>query len=385
MILRSVNIINYKNIEEACLQFSPNINCFVGNNGEGKTNIIDAVYFLSFCKSAFNHIDSQVVRHGQEFFSLDAQYLDKDGNQEDIFCGMQIGQKKHFKRNRKEYRRLSEHIGLIPVILVSPSDISLIEGASEERRRLMDMVIAQYNHEYIEALNRCNKALQARNALLKQCDGSIQEANVELLEVYEQEMATQGEIISAARKAFLEEIKPLFQRLYNEISCGKENVGLEYISHADRGPLLEVIQRDRMKDIIVGYSLHGVHRDDLEMTIEGYPIKKEGSQGQNKTFVLALKLAQFELLRQKNQGKTPILLLDDIFDKLDANRVEQIVRIVSSDEFGQIFITDTNRAHLDRILQRAEQQSQFPGQNAFEYKIFFVEKGKICSEKMQNS
>ena len=375
MILSSINIVNYKNIAESFLQFSSGINCFVGNNGEGKTNIIDAVYYLSFCKSAFGSLDSQVVRHSQDFFSLEGHYLDREGNQEEIFCGMQTGSKKHFKRNRKEYRRLSEHIGLIPVILVSPSDISLIEGSSEERRRLMDIVISQYNHEYIESLMRYNKALQQRNTLLRRCEGNLQAAPDDLLDVYEQEMASQGELISEARQAFIQELTPLFRHYYNEISCGKEEVGLAYTSHTQRGPLLEVIQRDRMKDIIVGYSLHGVHRDDLEMNIGGYPIRKEGSQGQNKTFVLALKLAQFELLRIKESGKTPILLLDDIFDKLDAGRVEQIVKIVSSDKFGQIFITDTNRAHLDDILRHSPDNS--------EYKIFYVEKGTICSEKMQ--
>ena len=376
MILSSIHIVNYKNIAESLLHFSSGINCFVGNNGEGKTNIIDAVYYLSFCKSAFGSLDSQVVRHSQDFFSLEGHYLDREGNQEEIFCGMQAGSKKHFKRNRKEYRRLSEHIGLIPVILVSPSDISLIEGSSEERRRLMDIVISQYNHEYIDSLMRYNKALQQRNTILRRCEGNLQAAPADLLEVYEQEMASQGEQISLSRQAFIQELTPLFQHYYNEISCGKEEVGLAYTSHTQRGPLLEVIQRDRAKDIIVGYSLHGVHRDDLEMTIDGYPIRKEGSQGQNKTFVLALKLAQFELLRIKEPGKTPILLLDDIFDKLDAGRVEQIVKIVSSDDFGQIFITDTNRAHLDDILRHSPDNS--------EYKIFYVEKGTICSEKMQS-
>ena len=362
MILEKLSIINYKNIETATLELSPKINCLIGQNGVGKTNVLDAIYFLSFCHSANNPIDSQVIRHGQDFFMIEGQYSPSLC----IAAAMKRGQKKHFKRNKTEYKRLSEHIGLIPVVLVSPSDTLLIEGGSEERRKLMDMVISQYDRSYIESINRYNKALLQRNAMLKM----EEEPNIDVISLWEEQMATEGERIYQQRKAFTEELIPIFQRYYETISGRREQVSLNYISHCQRGPLLDVIQRDRLKDRAVGYSLHGIHRDDLEFTLGGHPMKREGSQGQNKTFVISLKLAQFDFLKRTNSQTTPLLLLDDIFDKLDAERVEQIVRLVASDEFGQIFITDTNRDHLDQILSSS----------SHEYKIFFVKDGEILNE-----
>ena len=359
MILEKLSVINYKNIAEATLEFSPKINCLIGQNGVGKTNVLDAIYYLSFCHSANNPIDSQVIKHGTEFFVLEGTYEDDLH----IYCGMKRGVKKHFKRNKKEYRRLSEHIGLIPIVVVSPSDTLLIEGGSEERRRLMDMVISQYDHGYMDAMNRYNKALQQRNIMLKQED----EPNIDVISLFEEQMAFEGERIYQARKAFVEELTPIFQRIHETIAENREQVGLNYISHCQRGPLLEVIQRDRFKDRAIGYSLHGVHRDDLEITLGGHLMKREGSQGQNKTFVIALKLAQFDFLKRTNSKTTPLLLLDDIFDKLDAQRVEQIVKLVAGDEYGQIFITDTNRDHLDLILSRS----------SLDYKIFHVDNGEI--------
>ena len=359
MILEKLSVINYKNIAEATLEFSPKINCLIGQNGVGKTNVLDAIYYLSFCHSANNPIDSQVIKHGTEFFVLEGTYEDDLH----IYCGMKRGVKKHFKRNKKEYRRLSEHIGLIPIVVVSPSDTLLIEGGSEERRRLMDMVISQYDHGYMEAMNRYNKALQQRNTMLKQED----EPNIDVISLFEEQMAFEGERIYQARKAFVEELTPIFQRIHETISENREQVGLNYISHCQRGPLLEVIQRDRFKDRAIGYSLHGIHRDDLEITLGGHLMKREGSQGQNKTFVIALKLAQFDFLKRTNSKTTPLLLLDDIFDKLDAQRVEQIVKLVAGEEYGQIFITDTNRDHLDLILSRS----------TLDYKIFHVDNGEI--------
>ncbi len=363
MILKQISIINYKNILSADIELSAKINCFIGHNGEGKTNLLDAVYYLSFCRSAFTAIDSQVINHEQDFFMIEGTYDAGNGDELSIYCGMKRGTKKHFKRDKKEYKRLSQHIGLIPIVFVSPSDTLLIDGGSDERRRLMDMVIAQYDHSYIEALANYNKALQQRNALLK----LEEEPDAALLDIWEQEMAVNGERLYEKRKAFVDELIPIFQRIYQQIAEGKEEVSLQYVSHCQRGPLLEVIQRDRFKDRAVGYSLHGNHRDDLEMLLGGYPVKREGSQGQHKTFVLALKLAQFDFLKRTASNTTPLLLLDDIFDKLDARRVEQIVKLVASDSFGQIFITDTNRDHLDQILQNSH----------LDYKIFHVEKGEI--------
>lgn len=363
MILKKISILNFKNIREASLELSPNLNCFIGHNGEGKTNFLDAVYYLSFCRSAFNPVDSQVIMHDQDFFVVEGFYENEVSDPIDIYCGMKRGTKKHFKRDKKEYKRLSQHIGLIPLIFVSPSDQTLISGGSEERRRLMDVVISQYDNGYIEALNRYNKALQQRNALLKM----EQEPDAALLDIWEQEMARHGERIFNARQDFVEKLIPVFQNIYNHVADGHEEVSLKYISHAQRGALIDVIQRDRYKDRAVGYSLHGVHRDDLEMMLGGYQMRREGSQGQNKTFVLALKLAQFDFLRRTASQTTPLLLLDDIFDKLDAHRVEQIVKLVSGDGFGQIFITDTNRDHLDQILRSV----------SYDYKLFEVEDGEI--------
>ncbi|MCR5131479.1 MAG: DNA replication/repair protein RecF [Prevotella sp.] len=370
MILKHISIINYKNIAQADIDLSAKVNCFIGHNGEGKTNLLDAIYYLSFCRSAFTSIDSVVINHDQEFFVLEGDFIQTlEGGEEQpiaIYCGMKRGTKKHFKRDKKEYKRLSQHIGLIPIVFVSPSDTLLIDGGGEERRRLMDMVIAQYDRSYIETLANYNKALQQRNALLKM----EEEPDQTLLEIWEQEMARNGEILYEKRREFVEELIPYFQEIYKQIAEGREDVSLSYVSHCQRGPLLEVIQRDRMKDRAVGYSLHGSHRDDLEMLLGGYPIKREGSQGQHKTFVLALKLAQFEFLKRTGNQTMPLLLLDDIFDKLDAHRVEQIVKLVSGDNFGQIFITDTNRDHLDQILSAG----------TTEYKLFRVEKGNIVEQ-----
>jgi len=360
MILRKLTILNYKNLRDVTLELSPKMNCFIGHNGAGKTNVLDAIYYLSFCRSASNPIDSQVISHDAPFCMIEGEY---EGEMI-ISCGMKRGQKKHFKRNKKEYKRLSEHIGLIPLVLVSPSDTLLIEGGSEERRRLMDMVISQCDRSYIDALSRYNNALQQRNTLLKQEEPA---PDPMLLQIWEEQMAESGERIYGRRAAFVEELTPLFQQFYEQISDGREQVGLHYVSHCQRGSLLDVIQRDRAKDLAVGYSLHGIHRDDLEFTLGGHLMKREGSQGQNKTYAIALKLAQFDFLKRTASQTTPLLLLDDIFDKLDAGRVEQIVRLVSGDTFGQIFITDTNRDHLDQILATS----------ALEYKIFHVEEGNI--------
>ena len=359
VILEKLSILNYKNIAEATLELSPKMNCLIGQNGVGKTNVLDAVYYLSFCRSSNNPIDSQVIRHGQDFFMLEGVY-EGEIEEEVISCAMKRGMKKHFRRNKKEYKRLSEHIGLITIVMVSPNDTLLIDGSSEERRRFMDVVISQQDRSYIEELNRYNKALQQRNTLLKQ----EQSPDPDVMAILEEQMAHSGEAIYRRRAKLVEQMVPLFQQYYERISGGHEQVSLNYVSHCQRGPLLEVIQRDRWKDQAIGYSLHGIHRDDLEMQIDGHPMRREGSQGQLKTYVTSLKLAQFKVL-----GGKPILLLDDIFDKLDAERVEQIVKLVAGDEFGQIFITDTNREHLDQILSAS----------SHDYRIFHVKDGEITT------
>lgn len=368
MILNKLSVVNFKNIRTASLDFSPKLNCLIGSNGMGKTNILDAVYYLSFCRSAFTPVDSQVITHGEEFMVLEGNYSSDNGDIENIYCGMKKGNRKHFKRNKKEYKRLSQHIGLIPIIFISPADSTLIDGSSEERRRLMDMVIAQYDNAYMDHLSAYNKALQQRNALLKM----EEEPDITLMEIWENQMAEAGEAVYRKRDAFIKELVPVFQNIYSSIAGIQEEVSLKYVSHCQRGPLLEIIQRDRFKDRAVGYSLHGIHRDDLEMLLGGFQMRREGSQGQTKTFSLALKLAQFNFLCRTNSATTPILLLDDIFDKLDAQRVKKIVQLVADDHYGQIFITDTNREHLDNILMHT----------ALDYKIFEVIDGDI-RQKME--
>ena len=368
MILKRISILNYKNLEQVELNFSSKMNCFFGLNGMGKTNLLDAIYYLSFCKSCTNPIDSQNIRHDQDFFVVQGFYEMEDGTPEEIYCGLKRRQKKQFKRNKKEYTRLSDHIGFVPLVMVSPSDSDLIAGGSEERRRFMDVVISQYDKEYLDALIRYNKALAQRNTLLK----AEQEPEGELFEVWEEMMASAGEIVHRKRAEFISEFIPIFQSFYSYISQDKEKVDLIYESHAKDASLLDILRENRFRDRIMGYSLRGIHKDELNMLLGDFSIKREGSQGQNKTYLIALKLAQFDFLNRTGSNTTPLLLLDDIFDKLDASRVEQIIKLVAGDSFGQIFITDTNREHLDKILSKTEQ----------DYKIFSVDAGTV-SEKQE--
>ena len=321
------------------LSFSPKLNCFFGQNGMGKTNLLDAVYFLSFCKSAGNPIDSQNICHDADFFVIQGFYEAADGTPEEIYCGMKRRQKKQFKRNKKEYTRLSDHIGFLPLVMVSPADSELIAGGSDERRRFMDVVISQYDKEYLDALIRYNKALVQRNTLLK----SEQPVEEELFLVWEEMMAQAGEVVFRKREAFIREFIPIFQSFYSFISQDREKVGLSYDSHARDASLLEVLKESRARDQIMGYSLRGVHKDELNMLLGDFPIKREGSQGQNKTYLVALKLAQFDFL--KRTGTTvPLLLLDDIFDKLDASLAKAVMSIgaVKAFEIGD----GTKVAHM---------------------------------------
>ena len=363
MWLKRISILNYKNLEQVDLAFSRKMNCIIGRNGMGKTNLMDAVYYLSFCKSATNPVDSQNICHDQDFFVVQGFYETDDGDPEEVYCGLKRRQKKQFKRNKKEYTRLSDHIGLIPRVMVSPADSLLIAGGSEERRRFMDVVISQFDREYLDALIRYNKALLQRNTLLK----AEVEPEEELMAVWEEAMAASGEVVYRKRRECIAEVIPVFQSYYSYMSQGREQVSLAYESHAAEGNLLELLAASRQRDRIMGYSLKGVHKDDLIMQLGDFPIKREGSQGQNKTYLIALKLAQFEFLKRTGSHTTPIVLLDDIFDKLDASRVEQIVKLVAGDSFGQIFITDTNRDHLDKILKKIEG----------DYKLFEVDNGMV--------
>ena len=375
MILNRISILNYKNIEQTDLTFSSKLNCFFGQNGMGKTNLLDAIYYLSFCKSAGNPIDSQNMLHTAEFFMIQGAYSTDDGRPEEIFCGMKRRQKKQFKRNKKEYHRLSDHIGLIPLVMISPSDQQLIDEGSDERRRFMDVVISQLDRKYLDCLTRYSALLKQRNALLKKIadeqpsslDGK-NEVGFDLLEVLEWQMVEPAEYIFHARTQFFENFQPHFESVYRriagsesqEIPENQEIPVLRYISQLQDRDLRDAYVRTRQRDLILGWTSQGIHKDDLEMRLGNYPLKQVGSQGQQRTFVLAMKLAQALYI-----GK-PILLLDDIFDRLDSERVERIVEMVQGDEFGQIFITDTDREHLTEILK--------PSETA---KIFHVENGVI--------
>ena len=348
MILEELSIINYKNLVQAELQFSPKINCFIGNNGMGKTNLLDAVYYLSFCKSYTNPVDSQIIHHDADVCMLQGLFLDEGGAREEIYSGIRRRQKKQFKRNKKEYDRLSDHIGLIPLVMISPADNELITGGSEGRRKFLDMAISQFDKEYLRALVRYTKALHQRNVLLKNEEERL---DTTLLELWEDQMIEEGSLIYRRRKAFIDAYTPIFNDFYARISQSGEQVSFDYISQLNDADFGETLRRNRQRDMAFGHTTTGIHRDELEMLLDGYPIKKVGSQGQNKTYFVSLKLAQFHFLLQTGPT-TPILLLDDIFDRLDANRVEEIVKLVSGTEFGQIFLSDTNRESLDRMLKR---------------------------------
>ena len=366
VILQSLNILNYRNIREASLEFSPKLNCFVGLNGQGKTNVLDAIYLLSFAKSAFTSQDSLNITHGEEMAMVQGVYNDGlingdaslNGGMMTISCGLRKGVKKQFRKDKKDYPRLIDHIGLIPLVMISPSDQQLIDEGSDERRRFMDVVISQLDRRYLDCLTKYNALLKQRNALLKQyADGPCPD---DLLEVLEWQMVEPAEYIFKARTKFFEAFNPYFARTYAQISGSAEIPNLRYISQLQDRDLREAYVKTRQRDLILGWTSQGPHKDDLDMRLGEWPLKQVGSQGQQRTFVLAMKLAQALYI-----GK-PILLLDDIFDRLDSERVERIVEMVQGEEFGQIFITDTDRQHLTEILK--------PNENA---KIFHVEDGQI--------
>lgn len=383
MKLEHLSIVNYKNIREADLDFSDGVNCLVGKNGMGKTNLLDAVYYLSFCK-AFNGVtDSQVITQGEEFFMLSGRY-ELGGQAEEVRSGYKLRSKKSFKRGGKEYQRLSDHIGLLPIVMLTPADSVLLQGGSEERRKFMDMVISQFNKPYLNALIRYNQALQQRNSLLKMATmpptslaqmGGSGAVDPLVFQACEEQMDFYGQQIYAARRQFVDDFEPVFQEFYSQISLDRERVSLTYTSHFAEGQsLVSLLSAVRNRDLALGYTTRGAHKDDLQFMLGSQAMKQLGSQGQNKTFLVGLKLAQFDFLRRMGHT-TPILLLDDIFDRLDGDRVEQIIRLVAGNRFGQIFITDTNREYLDRIIERCTER----------YKLFGVEEGRYAVISERNS
>ncbi len=364
MYLKKLSVLNFKNYEEAKLELSSQINCFLGPNGGGKTNLLDAIFYLAFCKSFFNPSDSQLIKYDQGFFVVEGEF-EKKGEMEKIYCGLKKGQKKQFKRNKKQYEKLAEHIGLVPLVMISPSDSDLINEGSDIRRRFLDLIISQYDRKYLNELILYNRALSQRNRLLKKFMETrrFDEASLEL---WDEHLIKHGTPIHEARREFIEKFLPLFQKNYEFISQQKEKVELLYQSQLDEGNFSNILKEKREKDRRMTYSTVGVHKDDLQFNIEGMPLKKFGSQGQQKTFLLALKLAQAEFLKEEKQIP-PILLLDDIYDKLDENRVSRLMEIVRRDWFGQVFISDT---HLDRLPKLFDQLKT-------EYKAFSVNKGEV--------
>lgn len=373
MILRELHIIDFKNIREADLMFADKLNCFVGLNGQGKTNLLDAIYYLSFTKSAFNTVDSQNIRHDAEFAMIQGVYALGNGFASDepiqVTCGIRRGLKKQFKLGKKDYQRMLDHIGRIPLVMVSPEDNQLIAEGSDERRRFLDIIIGQTDRAYLEHLNLYNSLVKQRNALLKQYgDGDQPTVPGDLFDVIEMQMVPHAEYIFARRKAFVEAFVPIFADLYKTIAEVEEQPRLTYRSQLFDRDLAESLRRTRQRDLILGWTSQGVHKDELEMQLGDYPLRRVGSQGQQKTYLIAMKLAQalaFDnavasdamrhkddaCLRSPQQLGKPILLLDDIFDKLDATRVARIVDMLRGEQFGQIFLTDTDRQHLTEIVQ----------------------------------
>jgi DNA replication and repair protein RecF len=352
MYLKKITLINYKNFPEANFEFVSKINCFVGKNGVGKTNVLDAIYHLSHGKSYFNPIAVQNIKHNEDFFFIDGDYEINDRN-EQIICSLKKGHKKILKRNGKVYDKFSEHIGFIPLVIISPADTDLIVEGSETRRKFMDSVISQLDTKYLRQLIMYQKVISQRNALLKYFALNFV-FDADTLSIYNEQLDTLGKYIFEKRKEFIALFIPIFNVHHQAITGSKETVQLVYQSHLFERNLVKLLEENINKDRALHYTSVGIHKDDLSFEIDNYPIKKFGSQGQQKSFLIALKLAQFEFIK-KHSGYKPILLFDDIFDKLDEGRVSKIVEMVNSDTFGQLFISDTHPERTERIVKSTHQ------------------------------
>ena len=350
MYLQKLILTNFKNFEQADFEFSEKINCFIGNNGVGKTNLLDAIHYLSFCKSFFNPLDIQNIRHENDFFAIHGTYYCDFEKAELVQCIQKRNQRKKFLLNKKEYDRLADHIGKFPLVMISPYDSDLINDGSELRRKYIDSVISQFDKVYLDDLIQYNKALYQRNTLLKQFamnayfdDG--------ILEGWDEQLIRFGQEIFEKRKNFLDQLTPVFRHYFQWISGGLEIVDIRYQSQLMHGSFRELMKKSRSRDSAAQYTTTGIHKDDLELEIDGFPIKKYGSQGQQKSFLIAVKLAQFEYTRNI-KGFEPVLLLDDVFDKLDDFRVQQLIQLVSRNSFGQVFITDTSESRIRNIFNQ---------------------------------
>ena len=357
MFLKNISVLNYKNFSEANFDFDAKINCFVGKNGIGKTNILDAIYHLANGKSYFNPLAVQNIKHGEEFFVVDGEFK-KNNRTEQILCSLKKGQKKILKRNSKLYEKLSDHIGFIPLVIISPADRDLIVEGSETRRKFMDSVISQLDNSYLQELIQYQKIISQRNALLKYFALNHVYEN-DTLSIYNEQLNNLGKIIFDKREHFLVDFIPIFNKYHQEITNSSETVQLIYQSDLFEKDIITLLEENLSKDRVLQYTSVGVHKDDLSFEIDNYPIKKFGSQGQQKSFLIALKLAQFDFVK-KQSGEKPILLFDDIFDKLDEFRVSKIIEMVNNEEFGQLFISDTHPERTEDIVKTTHQS----------YKIF---------------
>ncbi len=359
VILKQLSIFNYKSISEEQFEFDSKINCFVGKNGVGKTNVLDAIYHLAYGKSYFNPLAVQNIKHGTDFFLLEGDF-EKNDRLEQISCSLKKGLKKTLKRNAKIYEKLSEHIGLIPLVIISPADTDLITEGSETRRKFMDSILSQLDNTYLNSLILYQKTVAQRNALLKYFalnhvfDGDT-------LQIYNEQLHQIGTELHQKRVRFITEFIPYFSKYHQIITQSEEQVNIRYESDLEKLSLLELLDQNLAKDRALQYTSVGIHKDDLHFEIDAYPIKKFGSQGQQKSFLIALKLAQFEFLKRES-GQKPILLFDDIFDKLDEFRVSKIVEMVNDNAFGQLFISDTHPERTEKIVKSTHQS----------YKIFHL-------------
>lgn len=344
--LSRIIVSDYRNIALAELEFSPNVNCISGNNGEGKTNLLDAIYYLSMTKSALASSEKHNFRFGTDSFSISGTYVMSDGMVSRFAVKVDSGGEKKLRRDDKPYGRISEHIGVLPVVMVSPADTQLVSESGEERRRFANAVLSQVDAAYLADIQQYNRLLNQRNRLLKE-----QSPDLGLLSVLAERMSLYGNAVYQRRKKFAAALEPLLAKYYELISGGKEEVGITYTSDLDKAPLADILENHRERDLAVGYTTAGVQRDDFLFTLGGYPIRACGSQGQQKSFLVALKFAQYELMRQE-YGFAPMLLLDDVFDKLDPGRISNLLSLVAGNDFGQIFITDSNKVRMQAIVDR---------------------------------
>ncbi len=343
-ILEKIVIADFRNIELQELEFSPNINCISGNNGEGKTNLLDAIYYLSMTKSAFATSDRYTFRHGTDEFSISGLYRMENGLSSRFSLKMTSKGEKKVKRDDKPYNKVSEHVGTLPIVMVSPADISLVSESGDERRRFVNAVLSQMDHEYMSAMQQYNRLLLQRNKMLKEIN-----PDRSLLEVIDMRMGALAQPVYEARKKFVEDLKPIVKEFYKAVSGGSEDVDIEYESELSKAPLEQLLAESYEKDRVLKYTTAGLQRDDFAFKMNGWQIRRHGSQGQQKSFLVSLKFAQYEIMKKK-YGFAPVLLLDDVFDKLDMGRISNLLQMVSGNDFGQIFITDSNKVRMSGIV-----------------------------------